>query len=52
MSNLDRRASRLPYWLLAGYVMLFAALAVNPVAREVWWTENLTFMTAPGHARP
>ena len=39
--------ANLPHWLLAGYVALFAVLAVNPVARDVWWTENLTIMTVP-----
>ncbi len=41
------RPSRLPHGLLAGYVILFAALAIKPVARDVWWAENLTILPVP-----
>ena len=47
MSNTNRRVFRLPHVLLAGYVVLFVVLAFRPVARDVWWTENLTIMTVP-----
>jgi putative membrane protein len=38
------RQQRLPVWLLAGYLLLFAGLAVRPYARDVWWVENLTIL--------
>ncbi len=38
------RHERLPLLLLVVYLVLFAALAVRPYARDVWWTENLTII--------
>jgi putative membrane protein len=35
------RASRLPLLLGAVYVLYWAALAVAPASRAVWWAENL-----------
>lgn len=35
---------RLPLLLLLGYIALFAALAVNPHDRTVWWAENLPIL--------
>ncbi|MDD3312495.1 DUF2238 domain-containing protein [Pseudodesulfovibrio sp.] len=33
-----------PLLLAAGFLILWAALAVNPVMRDVWWAENLPVM--------
>jgi putative membrane protein len=33
--------SRFPHILLAAYIILFIALAINPYSREVWFAENL-----------
>ena len=35
---------RFPYLLLAGYILLFAILAINPYDRGVWWAENIPIM--------
>src|SRR3989338_1584445 len=34
--------SRLLWWLLGIYAVLFAVLAVNPIDRKTWFVENLT----------
>lgn len=33
-----------PSVLLIGYVIVFAVLAINPYARDVWFAENLTIL--------
>jgi putative membrane protein len=35
---------RLPQVLLAGYLTLFAALAIAPYSRPVWWAENIPIL--------
>ena len=35
---------RLPHLLLAGYLLLFLLLAVEPYDRAVWWTENIPIL--------
>ena len=37
-------AQRLPHLLLAGYLLLFALLAIRPYDRSVWLAENLPIM--------
>lgn len=37
----NQPAGRLPHILAAVYVPFWAALAVNPVSRAVWWAENI-----------
>jgi len=34
----------IPLLLLGGYLVLFAALAVNPYDRTVWWAENVPIL--------
>ena len=35
---------RFPHILAAGFLVLWAWLAVNPVMRDVWWAENIPVM--------
>ncbi len=35
---------KLPYALLAGYLLLFAVCAIEPYDRAVWWAENIPIM--------
>jgi putative membrane protein len=37
--------SRFPLVLFAAYVLLFAALAIAPYDRAVWWAENIPIVT-------
>lgn len=41
MSGWDRRAPRLVHWLVAGYAVVWAVLAVSPLDRQTWLLENL-----------
>jgi putative membrane protein len=40
VSPADRREQRLQRWLVAGYAVVWAALAVSPVDRQTWLLEN------------
>jgi putative membrane protein len=39
---------RLPLLLAAAFLALWAGLAVHPVARDVWWAENIPVMAVFG----
>lgn len=42
MKKMENKNSRFVLWLLGIYLVLFAALAINPIDRMTWFVENLT----------